>query len=81
MASKRNADGTYAVSRVFPETPAAEAGVLAGDIIVAVDGRPARDIGTEELRRLLERDGAAVTLRLGRGPENIDVVLRLRRLV
>jgi hypothetical protein len=81
MASRRNADGTYAVSRVFPETPAAEADVVAGDIIVAVDGRPARDIGTEELRRLLERDGAAVTLRLGRGPENTDVVLRLRRLV
>ena len=81
MATARKADGTYAVSRVFPETPAAEADVLAGDIIVAVDGRPARDIGTEELRRLLERDGAAVTLRLERGPENIDVALRLRRLV
>jgi len=81
MASTRKADGTYTVSRVFPETPAAEAGVLAGDTIVAVDGRPAGSIGSEELRQLLERDGATVTLRLERGSGTVDVALRMRRLV
>lgn len=81
MASTRKADGTYSVSRVFPETPAAEAGVLAGDTIVAVDGTPATDIATEELRRLLERDGATISLDIARDGRLLNVALRLRRLV
>lgn len=81
MAVHRNADGDFAVHRVFPETPAAEAGVLAGDVIAAVDDRPARDISGEEMRRILEHDGATVTVHIARGAESMDVALHLRRLV
>ena len=35
-------DGGARITRVFPETPAAKAGLMEGDVIVAADGRPVR---------------------------------------
>jgi glutaredoxin 3 len=39
--------GAY-IGRVRPDTPAARAGLRAGDVIVAVDGRPVADAGEAE---------------------------------
>lgn len=39
---------------VLPESPAAEGGALAGDLIVAIDGRDCRNLTTEEAATLLQ---------------------------
>lgn len=70
--------GTGAVvMRVAPESAAAAAGLVAGDVIVAVDGRPVA--GAEALRDMIapRRAGDAVVLdRLRRGvPDSVRAVL------
>ena len=61
------------------DSPAAEAGVLPGDFIRAIDGEPTRVMSAIEGARLLRGDpGSTVTLSLVRGstaePYNIDLV-------
>jgi C-terminal processing protease CtpA/Prc len=54
-------DAGILVSRLIPGMPAEEAGVLVGDLIVAVDGETIEDAG--DLRRALrDRDGESIDL-------------------
>lgn len=55
------------ITRVFPDSPASEAGLAAGDRLVAVDGTPARGGALD-----------AVVAKI-RGPEGTDVTLTVRR--
>jgi len=75
------------VGRVLPNSPAAAAGMRSavatgngydGDIIVAIDGRPTRDV--EEFYRTLDRykAGDTVTVRLVRQGQQMDVQVSLR---
>ncbi len=67
-ASVRNsADGNIEVSVVFAGSPAEEAGILPGDVIVAVDGEFIAGIGVHEAVSRI------------RGPEGTTVRLELRR--
>jgi S1-C subfamily serine protease len=75
------------IGRVLPDSPAAAAGLRSasrtstgwdGDIIVSIDGRPVRDV--EESYRVLDRHkaGEAVTVRVVRGGQQVDVPVTLR---
>jgi len=66
---------------VFPDSPAAEAGIVPGDRVTAIDGRPAASFTREALRVYMQRDGERVTLVIEREGKPITVTLRLRRLV
>lgn len=57
-------DDRVELAQVVPGSAADRAGLLAGDVIVALDGRPVR--GTESVREWLRQDGAH-TLSLQRG--------------
>lgn len=76
-----DASSAVSVDEVEPQSPAARAGVRAGDRIVRVDGQPTRDVDT--LHRLMgrERIGRAVSLELLRGTQKmaIDLVPDARR--
>jgi hypothetical protein len=74
-------DGTLKVGSVLPRSPAATAGIEAGDSLVSIDGRPAESLGEDGLRRALTVDGAELKLTLKRGGETIEKRIRLRRLV
>lgn len=69
------------VARVLPGTPAAEAGLRAGDEIVSVEGRPAGGTRLSDLRERLRRPGQTLQFRVRRGAAELDVELRTRRLV
>ena len=71
----------WGVRIVNPETPAAEAGLRAGDAVVHVNGEPAERLDPVALRRLLSTEGASVTIGIRRGAEESTVTLRLRRLI
>ena len=64
-------------------SPADEAGILPGDVILEVDGRSTRDLTIEELADLIRGDaGTAVTLRLQHaGEESTFEVTLTRRLI
>ncbi len=76
-------EGDYlAIRQVLPESPAAEAGITAKDKIAKINGRPARELRDPwELTPILTQEGRAVTLVLMRGEEEVEVSIKLRRLI
>ena len=71
----------FKVQQVLADTPAAEAGLRANDLITAIDGTPASSFTLNQLGKLFTQDGREVSLSLKRGPKQIDAKLRLRRLI
>jgi S1-C subfamily serine protease len=63
---------------VIEDSPAAAAGIRAGDVLVSVDDRLAGELTPVQLRNLLSVDGATRRLSLERDGRAIQVVLRLR---
>lgn len=72
---------TIKVFSVFEPSPAAEAGIVPGDVVKTIDGRPAGSFTREELRRHMEREGATVRLEIERAGGTTTTAIRLRRLV
>jgi S1-C subfamily serine protease len=60
-------DAGLVVVNVEPDSPADRGGVLIGDVLVALDGRPVRDPGDVLAALGGERIGHAVSLRIVRG--------------
>jgi len=72
-------DGQLQIVQVFDNSPAQEAGVMAGDIIIAVDGQPVGDQAQEETStRIRGPSGSDVTLRVRRGSEELDFAMTRR---
>lgn len=57
---------------------AARAGLLEGDVILAIDGRPASDYGVERLRALFGGDGTVCLLTVRRGAKLLSTRLTMR---
>jgi predicted aspartyl protease len=73
---------TFRVRAVVPDSPAAGAGLVAGDEIVVVNGREARRWRLVEIWRLLRsEEGTTVRLEIRRGDTTTPVVLTLRPLI
>jgi hypothetical protein len=66
---------------VYEGTPAALAGIVPGDVVTAVDGRPAGSFTREELREYMLREGKEVRFAIVRGNETKDISLRLKRII
>lgn len=65
---ERNADGTFGILKVLDGTPAAAAGVKAGDTIVAIDGKPTASMsGADYPTAVGGRAGTPVTYTLRSG--------------
>ena len=69
------------VAHVMPGTPADEAGIRSGDVVVAVDGKPVTSSTLRELRPRLRRLGESVSLSILRGTERAEARLATRRLI
>jgi S1-C subfamily serine protease len=76
-------DGDFNIFAVAKNSPAEQAGLAKGDVIMAVNGQPATSLQLPELRRILrdEPPGAAVTFAVKRGDDTRNVTLTLRDLV
>jgi membrane-associated protease RseP (regulator of RpoE activity) len=70
----------FRVDEISEHSAAADAGIRAGDIVVAIDGKPAKDYTLTEVKEMFRQEKQyAVTVE--RGKERVDVQLKLRRLI
>ncbi|MGB7922339.1 MAG: PDZ domain-containing protein, partial [Pyrinomonadaceae bacterium] len=72
---------TFKARSVFDNSPAAEAGLRAGDIITAINGQPAARLTAEQLRQMFRREGRNYNLNIRRGDKSLRVSLKTRRLI
>ena len=70
-----------AVDYVVPGSAAADAGLVAGDTLVSIDGKPADGPALRALRKRFRRDGERIGLTVRRGGETRTVTLILKRMV
>lgn len=69
------------VESVLANSPAALAGILPGDILVAIDGQSLGTLGPDGIVRALSVENAELQLTLERGSQTLLKRIRLRRLV
>ena len=74
---RRAADGSLRVMSIEPASPAAKAGLRAGDVIVAVAGKPTHGRSVADVVSALRGDaGSKVTVTVARGASQFSVRLR-----
>lgn len=74
-------DGYIDVVKVEENGPAAEAGIVSGDIVVAVDGQDVSDMTLDEVKNMVRgEEGTRVKLMLKRNGEALTVELERRAI-
>ena len=69
------------IVRVFPGTPAEEAGLKAGDLILSIDGADARGVDLDVVStRVKGKVGTSVQLKIGRGGTSLDFTIVRRQV-
>ncbi len=71
----------FQVEVVVDESPAAKAGLQAGDLLTHVDGQKVAHIGLDELRKAFKQAGNTHRLQVQRENSPHEATLTLRRLV
>ncbi|MGE5760712.1 MAG: aspartyl protease family protein [Gemmatimonadota bacterium] len=71
----------YVVDYVIPHSPAADAGVVVGDELLSLDGRPVGVLTLSDVRKAFSVEDAVRVLLLRREADTLRVVLKLRRLL
>lgn len=70
----------FRVKDVLEDSPASEAGLQIGDIIIAVNGRPASALSVSEIADMFERS-ASYSLDVKRGDTKLHMTLHPRKLI
>jgi len=69
-------NGINLVERVFKNSPAEKAGVMAGDIIHVIDGTPAEGLTADEIKQLVQGDaGTDVTIDFLRQGQTVTITI------
>jgi C-terminal processing protease CtpA/Prc len=72
---------TLKVRRLVENSPATEAGVREGDVISAINGRPATELSLCEISKMFRQEGKEYLLEIIRGAEKIQLTLKSRKLI
>jgi hypothetical protein len=73
--------GAFKINQVRAHTPGSEAGLLNGDLIVAINDRPAAQFNLDQIEQMFIKDGHEYVLGIRRGQENLQIKIKLRRLI
>jgi PDZ domain-containing protein/aspartyl protease len=71
----------FVVDYVIPHSPAADAGIVVGDELLSIDGRPVSALTLSDVRKAFSVEDAERLLTLRRDTATLRVVLKLRRLL
>ncbi|MGY5848852.1 aspartyl protease family protein [Salegentibacter sp. F14] len=72
----------YEIAEIRPESPAEEAGLQRGDIILEINGKPAHKYSLEKISKLFtSREGKQIKLKVERGLKEMKFTFRLRRIL
>lgn len=75
-------EGTgFRVRQVIENSPATAAGLHEGDVISAINGKPASALTLEQLRLMFMREGRSYLFSVKRGEQKTQTRIRLRRLI
>lgn len=72
---------TFKVQRIVENSPATDAGLQEGDIISAIDNKPANEYSLSQINQMFKLDGKEYLLSITRGKEKKQIRIKLRRLV
>ncbi|MGZ8781343.1 MAG: aspartyl protease family protein [Thermoanaerobaculia bacterium] len=81
LAARDSAFDAIVVHNVLSDSPAAHAGVRAGDELRAIDGRAVTAAQLDDVRKLFKSEGRRFTLTLVRDGAEMSVPITTRRLV
>lgn len=81
MLTKLGQGDCLEIVQVFPESPASDAGLKAGDQIARINGKPAAYYNIWDLRSMMRQKGNKINLAVLRGSDEIEVSLTLRRVI
>jgi Aspartyl protease/PDZ domain len=73
--------GLSKIVKVEENSAADKAGIKAGDVIVAINGRPHAEFSSMQIEKLLAQHGAEHSLTLNRGGKTVMVKIKLLRLM
>ena len=72
---------TFVITRVIPNSPAEEAGMMAGDILRAVDGRRIEGMAFSAVRKLIVgKEGTSVTVTAERDGREVDFTMKRKEV-
>lgn len=72
---------TVKLESVGEGSPAAEAGLLPGDLIEAIDGQKSAQLSLDEIRQMFKIDGKDYSLEVKRGEQTLAVRVKTRRRI
>jgi PDZ domain len=72
---------TFAIVRVQPGTPAADAGIQPGDVIAAIDDEAAADLTLSAVRDLFRQIGHEYKLLIDRKGQSLTVSIKMHRVI
>jgi hypothetical protein len=71
----------FVVTRIVAQSPAAEAGIEAGDIVESLNDLRAQNLTLTEIRSMLRRPEAHYSIGILRGSTQLRIAIRLRPLI
>ena len=77
----RSGEGHMENTHIYPDSPAAEAGLKIGDILKSIDGKPVGGLKSNEITMLLGREGKEVILEIERNGNSFSKRIVLQRLI
>jgi hypothetical protein len=81
MILGRGKNNTRVIERIYPNSPASEAGLVVGDTITQINGATAGQYSFWDLIPLFSAKGTSVSLSVKRGDKDVPCVLTLRRVI
>lgn len=73
---------SYEIGEIRPDSPAEEAGLMIGDEILEINGRPAYRYDLDKIRQIFSsKEGKKIRLQIKREGEEFEIAFRLERIL